>query len=100
MERPEHLRELVDQLERRFEYVITMGRHELREDEMDAAQGKGAFAFVVGGDSDNALVMECSITGDGAEANITLWGLVKGGKVPLTLTEFNGELLVSHPLPH
>lgn len=100
MERPEHLRELVDQLEQRFEYVITMGRHELRPDEMDDARHKGAFAFIVGGDSDNALIMECSITGDGALANLTLWGMVDGQKVPLTVLEASNDVLVSHPLPH
>ena len=45
MERPEHLAELCARLEDRFEYVITMGRHE--EESMDDA-GAGAFGAAGG----------------------------------------------------
>jgi hypothetical protein len=95
MDRPEHLAKLCARLEDRFEYVITMGRHE--EESMDDT-GTGAFAFIIGGDSDNALVLECAIAGDGAAGQFTIYGLTDGERVPLSMVEMNGEVMISHPL--
>jgi len=85
--------DLMEQLEERFEYVVTMHRDVGAS--MDEAPEKGAFAFVIGRDSDNTMVIEGTTTGDGRTAIATIWALRDGRREELTITEIDGQVMLT-----
>lgn len=84
---------LIQELEQRTEYVITL----LRDvgDDIDAEQEKGAFAFVLGRDSDNAIVVEGTVSGDAKEAMVTVWAVRDGARADVSTLEIDGQILHS-----
>ena len=96
VEPPECMAELVDRVRERFEYVITILRS--AEDSLDNHDGKKAFAFIIGSDSDNALVIEGSVTGDGKQATATIWGITDGARATINTMEMDEQWLLSIPL--
>lgn len=84
---------LITELEARTEYVITMLRQ--ADSDMDSDPGKGAFAFVLGRDSDNAIVVEGSVTGDRGEAVVTIWAVREGERVDISTVEIDGQIMHS-----
>ena len=93
---PPELQRLVTELRRRFEFVVTLKRH--APDSMDTAD-KQAFAFVLGGDSDNALIIEGGISGDGADGQVSVWGMADGEVVAPAMFEYDGRIALTLPLP-
>lgn len=96
IEAPPELERLVTDLKQRFEFVVTLKRH--GPDDMDTTD-KQAFAFVIGGDSDNALIIEGGVSGDGRDAHATVWGLTDGVVTTPTHVELDGRLAASLPIP-
>lgn len=94
---PECMTTIVHELEERFQFVVTLMRQ--LPDSMDDEGRKGAFAFVIGTDSDNCLVIEGSTSGDGAEASATIWSVQGGKRGALSMLELDGQVLLSIPLP-
>jgi hypothetical protein len=90
---PECMRDLVEELETRFEYVVTLMRE--GPDNIDEVDGKGAFAFVLGTDSENALVIEGGSSGDGREVAAVVWGVRQGARERLAMFEMNEQLFIS-----
>ena len=95
-ETPPELQQLVMELRTRFEFVVTLKRHAV--DSMDE-NAKQAFAFVLGGDSDNALVIEGGISGDGDDAHAIVWGIVDGEVTAPGQFELDGRVVLTLPLP-
>ena len=94
---PECMMTIVEELEDRFQFVVTLMRQ--MPDSIDDEQQKGAFAFVIGTDSDNCLIIEGSTSGDGAEATATIWSVQGGKREALSMLEYDGQILLSMPLP-
>ena len=94
---PPQMRELVDELEERFEYVVTMIR--TGRESLDEQNGKKAFAFIIGTDSENALIIEGSVSGDGKQATATVWGITDGARATLSPIEMEEQWLVALQLP-
>jgi len=82
---------LIGQLEERTEYVITFMRSE--DGDMDRDPGTNAFAFVIGRNSDNAIVVEGTISGDGRSATTTLWAVRDGRRADLSTLEIDGQIM-------
>ena len=87
------MRDLVEELENRFEYVVTLMRN--GPDSMDEVDGKGAFAFVLGRNSENALVIEGGSSGDGREVAAVVWGVRHGKRERLALLEMDEQMFIS-----
>lgn len=84
---------LIEDLEARTEYVITLLRDS--DSDMDADPGRGAFAFVLGRDSDNAIVVEGTVAGDRSESVVTIWAVRDGARVDISTIEIDGQILHS-----
>jgi len=82
---------LIGQLEARTEYVITFMRA-LGAD-MDRDPGTNAFAFVIGSNAENALVVEGGIAGDGLSATATIWAVRDGRRADLSSLEIDGQIM-------
>lgn len=93
---PPELQDLTSELRKRFEYVVTLKRDE--QDSLDMG-GTLGFALVIGGDSDNALVIEASVSGDGGDAMATIWGVSDGQPADLNVLEYDRHYAMSVPLP-
>lgn len=89
----DRMESLIQELEQRTEYVVTLLR-DVGED-IDVEQGKNAFAFVLGRDSDNAVVVEGTVSGDGQEANVTVWAVRDGRREDLSTLEIDGQIFHS-----
>jgi len=87
---------LIEELEERTEYVITFHRTEGAD--MDRDPGQNAFAFVIGRDSDNAIVVEGGISGDNMTATTTIWAMRDGKRADVSTLEIDGQILHSIPL--
>jgi hypothetical protein len=83
-------------LAERTEYVITF--HRLTEVDMDTDPNKNAFAFLIGSDSDNAIVVEGDISGDGMTATATVWAVSGGKRADMSMIEIDGQIMHSIPL--
>jgi hypothetical protein len=86
----------LEELDARTAYVVRLQR--VQESDVDEGTPDNAFAFILGPDEDNSLVVEGTVTGDGAEAIFTVWGVRDGRKVPLSLLEVDDQLMISHRL--
>ena len=92
-ERQTEMVDIAAQLEERFEYVVTMMRQiDVTIDEPD---GKGAFAFILGVDSENCLIIEGNLTGDGNEAQATIYGIQEGRRGEISTFELDGQIMHS-----
>jgi hypothetical protein len=86
----------IEALEDRTSYVIRLMRVE--DSSLDDGEPDNAFAFILGTDEDNALVVEGTVSGDNGEAIATLWALRDGRKVPVSVLEIDDQLMVTHAL--
>lgn len=83
----------IEELEARTSYVIRLARTVASD--LDDNEPDNAFAFILGADEDNAIVVEGTVTGDGAEAMLTVWALRDGRKVPVSVLEIDEQLLLT-----
>jgi hypothetical protein len=81
--------ELLDALEERTEYILTLQRDE--ESGLDEENVKGAFAFVLGGPENNLLIVEGRTSGDGKEAVVTVWACGPDGMLEPSVAMMPGS---------
>ena len=88
---PDPMDTLIEELEARTEVVVTM----LRDvgTDMDGAPEKGAFAFVLGRNSDNAISVEGTVSGDNEEGVVTIWGVRDGARADVSTLEIDGQIM-------
>jgi len=87
---------LIEQLESRTEYVITLIR--AAGSDVDREPGTNAFAFVLGSSSDDAIVVEGGVSGDGLSATATIWAVRDGRRADLSTLEIDGQIMLTLPL--
>lgn len=91
------MNELLEDLESRTQYVVTLWR--TGEEDMDREAPTNAFAFVIGKEESNALVIEGSVSGDGKSAVVTAWATTQDGeKLEPQTTVFDRTVMISQHL--
>jgi hypothetical protein len=93
MDEVDPMQELIDELEARTEYVVSF--HRIAEADMDRDPSPNAFAFLIGADSDNALIVEGGISGDGATATTTVWAISGGKRGNMQTIDLDGQMMHS-----
>lgn len=89
------MEELLEDLESRTDYVITLWRTE--ENDMDA-EAKNAFAFVLGKPEGAAIIIEGTVSGDGLEAVVTAWATNQHGRVTPDVTVLGDSVMITQRL--
>lgn len=90
------LDELLDNLESRTEYVVSLTSD--TESTMDTPDDTNAFAFVLYADGGNMLVVEGRVTGDNKEAVVTVWSAGEDGQLTPTVSELAGTVMITQAL--
>ena len=86
---------LMEDLDRRYQVVVSLMRNEGSDIDRDPTAEQGAFAFVMGHDSDNAIVVEGTSSGDDSMATVTVWGMRHGERVALSTFELDEQVMHS-----
>jgi hypothetical protein len=93
--KPGPMNALMEDLDKRYQVVVSLMREEGSDVDRDPTVEQGAFAFVLGHDSNNAIVVEGTTAGDDSMAMVTVWGMRDGERVQLSTLELGEQVMHS-----